>query len=230
MAFCLPFSNKVWAWCKNTLKDKQIIPIILNIPISRLVGGGLAESKETTSGSPSNLLCHDWWGLGKQIRILMETNPNPILHFNERPGASPDYRFDYVEKNINLGSGAAPVARNKGFTRIETASIPLLRYQVQHSAIQLFLINLNIFTKIQNKRSLKVVDVFNLIGGFLNWFSMLQSWQTKARKSEEKWGKAEFMLFIVWVFLRQLRRSVGNGAHYLKWRYQHFSAVLFQVE
>ena len=56
----------------------------------------------------------------------METNPNPILHFNERPGASPDYRFDYVEKNINLGSGAAPVARNKGFTRIETASIPLL--------------------------------------------------------------------------------------------------------
>ena len=105
----------------------------------------------------------------------METNPNPILHFNERPGASPDYRFDYVEKNINLGSGAAPVARNKGFTRIETASIPLLRYQVQHSAIQLFLINLNIFTKIQNKRSLKVVDVFNLIGGFLNWFSMLQS-------------------------------------------------------
>ena len=49
----------------------------------------------------------------------METNPNPILHFNERPGASPDYRFDYVEKNINLGSGAAPVARNKGFTRID---------------------------------------------------------------------------------------------------------------
>ena len=138
-----------------------------------------------TSGSPRSLLRQDWWGLGKQIRILMETNPNPILHFNEQPGASPDYRFDYVEKNINLGSGAAPVARNKGFTRIETASIPLLRYQVQHSAIQLFLINLNIFTKIQNKRSLKVVDVFNLIGGFLNWFSMLQSWQTKARKSEK---------------------------------------------
>ena len=44
---------------KNTLKDKKIIPIILNIPISRLVGEGLAESKETTSGSPSNLLCHD---------------------------------------------------------------------------------------------------------------------------------------------------------------------------
>ena len=37
----------------------------------------------------------------------METNPNPILHFNERPGASPDYRFDYVEKKINLGVLAA---------------------------------------------------------------------------------------------------------------------------
>ena len=37
----------------------------------------------------------------------METNPNPILHFNERPGASPDYRFDYVETNINLGVLAA---------------------------------------------------------------------------------------------------------------------------
>ena len=34
----------------------------------------------------------------------METNPNPILHFNERPGASPDYRFDYVETNINLSA------------------------------------------------------------------------------------------------------------------------------
>ena len=155
MAFCLPFSNKVWAWCKNTLKDKQIIPIILNIPISRLVGRGLAESKETTSGSPSNLLCHDWWGLGKQIRILMETNPNPILHFNERPGASPDYRFDYVEKNINLGSGAAPVARNKGFTRIETASIPFLRHQVQHFSIQLFLMNLNISPKYRSNEASK---------------------------------------------------------------------------
>ena len=49
----------------------------------------------------------------------METNPNPILHFNERPGASPDYRFDYVETNINLGTSAPPVARNKGFTRID---------------------------------------------------------------------------------------------------------------
>ena len=68
----------------------------------------------------------------------METNPNPILHFNERPGASPDYRFDYVEKNINLGSGAAPVARNKGFTRIETASIPLLRHQVVYKISSFF--------------------------------------------------------------------------------------------
>ena len=49
----------------------------------------------------------------------METNPNPILHFNEQPGASPDYRFDYVETNINLGTSAPPVARNKGFTRID---------------------------------------------------------------------------------------------------------------
>lgn len=48
----------------------------------------------------------------------METNPNPILHFNERPGASPDYRFDYVETNINL-TPPPPVARNKGFTRID---------------------------------------------------------------------------------------------------------------
>ena len=86
----------------------------------------------------------------------METNPNPILHFNERPGASPDYRFDYVEKNINLGSGAAPVARNKGFTRIETASIPLLRHQVQHFSIQLFLMNLNILQKYRSNEALKL--------------------------------------------------------------------------
>ena len=37
------------------------------------------------------------------------------------------------------------------------------------------------------------------------------------------------MLFIVVVFLRQLRRSVGNGAHYLKWRHQHSSAHSLQV-
>ena len=51
----------------------------------------------------------------------------------------------------------------------------------------------------------------------------------KGAKKEGKWEKAEFMLFIVWVFLRQLLRSVGNGAHYLKWRHQHSSAHSLQV-
>ena len=159
----------------------------------------------------------------------METNPNPILHFNERPGASPDYRFDYVETDINLGVLAARREEqgiyknwNCFYSTSPTSGSTLFDPIVSDES--------EYFTKIQIKRSIKVVDVFNLIGGFLDWFTMLQSWQTKARKSEEKWGKAEFMLFIVWVFLRQLRRSVGNGAHYLKWRYQHFSAVLFQVE
>ena len=51
----------------------------------------------------------------------------------------------------------------------------------------------------------------------------------KGEKKEKKREKAEFMLFIVVVFLRQLRRSVGNGAHYLKWRHRHPSPHLLQV-
>ena len=58
----------------------------------------------------------------------METNPNPILHFNERPGASPDYRFDYVETNINL-TPLPPVARNKGFTRIDFGGEELFQFE-----------------------------------------------------------------------------------------------------
>ena len=72
----------------------------------------------------------------------METNPNPILHFNEEPGASPDYRFDYVETNINLATSRRPSGGTRDLQELileETVPIPLsisrLLYSIQHCFI-----------------------------------------------------------------------------------------------